>query len=131
MHAFSRIDWSSSCAPNRAPWLTFSLASRISMAGGAGKSSGSGASSSSDASSSCLHITVSSRFLRKLQEARTALSHTRLCASAEDVLEGGLDLLLEKHRKRKGLVQNPQKKSRPARADTLTADVRRTVRNRD
>jgi len=78
-----------------------------------------------------LHVTVSSRFLRKLEAARAALSHKRRFASAEEILEAGLDLLLQQHAKRKGLVEKPQKKSRPAGPQTLTAAVKREVWNRD
>src|SRR6267143_3679697 len=56
-----------------------------------------------------LHITVSRRFLEKLQAARAALSHSRPSASAEDILEAGLDLVLKRDAKRKGLVQKPRK----------------------
>jgi hypothetical protein len=43
-----------------------------------------------------LHVTVSRRFLEKLQAARDALSHSHPGASQEELLEAGLDLLLEK-----------------------------------
>jgi 5-methylcytosine-specific restriction endonuclease McrA len=56
-----------------------------------------------------LHITVSRRFLEKLQAARAALSHSRPSASAEEILEAGLDLVLRRDAKRKGLVQKPRK----------------------
>jgi 5-methylcytosine-specific restriction endonuclease McrA len=58
-----------------------------------------------------LHITVSRRFLEKLQAARAALSHSRPSASAEDILEAGLDLVLKRDAKRKGLVQKPRKQN--------------------
>ncbi len=41
-----------------------------------------------------LHVTVSRRFLEKLEAARAALSHSRPGASAEEILEAGLDLVL-------------------------------------
>jgi hypothetical protein len=41
-----------------------------------------------------LHLTVSKDFLRKLEAARDALSHSRPGASADEILEAGLDLLL-------------------------------------
>jgi hypothetical protein len=82
-----------------------------------------------------VHLTVSPAFLEKLEEARLALSHTRPGATVEDVLSAGLDLILDRDRKRKGLVANP----RPAPADTpaepgasyIPAAVRREVWQRD
>src|ERR1700687_4703392 len=58
-----------------------------------------------------LHITVSRRFLEKLQAARAALSHSRPSLRAEDILEAGLDLVLKRDAKRKGLVQKPRKEN--------------------
>jgi hypothetical protein len=55
-----------------------------------------------------LHVTVSRRFLEKLEAARDALSHALPGANAEEVLEAGLDLLLERHAKRRGLVARPR-----------------------
>jgi len=43
-----------------------------------------------------LHVTVSKRFLKKLEAARDALSHSHPGADAEAILEAGLDLLLER-----------------------------------
>jgi len=63
-----------------------------------------------------LHITVSRRFLEKLQAARAALSHSRPSLRAEDILEAGLDLVLKRDAKRKGLVQKPRKES-PSKED--------------
>jgi len=78
-----------------------------------------------------LHITVSRRFLEKLESARVALSHVCPGASAEQILEAGLNLVLERHAKRKGLVQKPRRRSRPAKPATLTAAVMREVWVRD
>jgi 5-methylcytosine-specific restriction endonuclease McrA len=50
-----------------------------------------------------LHVTVSHRFLEKLDAARDALSHSHPGAATEQVLEVGLDLLLERHARRRGL----------------------------
>jgi 5-methylcytosine-specific restriction endonuclease McrA len=47
-----------------------------------------------------LHVTVSKRFMAKLEAARDALSHSHPGADAEAVLEAGLDLLIERHAKR-------------------------------
>jgi hypothetical protein len=76
-----------------------------------------------------LHVTVSRRFLSKLDAARDALSHARPGASTEDVLEAALDLLLETHAKRKAaLVKKPRSARLPAAASkaeqppTTTAD---------
>src|SRR5438445_8986709 len=61
-----------------------------------------------------LHITVSRRFLEKLEAARAALSHAHPLATAEDILETGLDLVLDRHLKRKGLGQKARQQT-PAR----------------
>jgi hypothetical protein len=78
-----------------------------------------------------LHITVSDRFLDKLKAARDALSHARAGASAEAVLETGLDLVLKQQARRKGLVEKPPKIARPAKSDTVRAKVKREVWTRD
>src|SRR5512138_1956538 len=54
------------------------------------------------------HVTVSRRFLEKLDKARDALSHSHPGASAEAILEAGLDLLLARDAKRKGIVAKPR-----------------------
>ncbi|BDG02189.1 HNH endonuclease [Anaeromyxobacter oryzae] len=77
------------------------------------------------------HLTVSDRFLRKLQAAKDALSHARPGATEEELLEAGLDLLLEKAAKRKGLVAKPRKTPRPAKSDHIPAHVKRAVMERD
>jgi len=58
-----------------------------------------------------LHITVSRRFLEKLEAARAALSHTHPLATAEEILETGLDLVLERHLRRKGLLQKQRQQA--------------------
>jgi hypothetical protein len=80
-----------------------------------------------DAKSSRLHVTVSRRFLEKLEAAKDALSHARPGASAEEILEAGLDLLLERHAKRKGLVAKPRQNVRPSKTDAIPAHVKRAV----
>ena len=55
------------------------------------------------------HVTVSRRLLGKLEAARAALSHAKPGATAADILEAGLDLLLAHDAKRKGLVAKPRK----------------------
>jgi hypothetical protein len=78
-----------------------------------------------------LHVTVSGRFLRKLEEAKSALSHSRPGATPEEILEAGLDLLLAGAAKRKGLVEKPLSAPRPAKADHIPAHVKRAVWTRD
>ncbi len=77
------------------------------------------------------HVNVSRRFLEKLDAARAALSHSRPGASAEEILEAGLDLVLAAHAKRKGLVEKPRKARPPANRDTVPAEVKRAVWLRD
>jgi hypothetical protein len=87
------------------------------------------------ASQARLHMTVSPGFLAKLEAARLALSHSMPGASAEEVLTAGLDLLLQRDAKRKGLVEHP----RPAPpeedavpgAPSISAAVRREAWKRD
>ena len=54
------------------------------------------------------YLTVSRAFLKKLETVRLALSHSMTGADAEDILSAGLDLLLERDAKRKGLVEKPR-----------------------
>ncbi len=61
-----------------------------------------------------LHVTVSKRFLEKLEVARAALSHSRPSADAEAILEAGLDLLIERAARRKGIVAKPRPLPSPA-----------------
>jgi hypothetical protein len=78
-----------------------------------------------------LHVTVSRRFLEKLEAARAALSHARPGATAEEILEAGLDLVLAQHAKRKGLVAKPRKEPPAAKSDHVPAHVKRAVWARD
>jgi hypothetical protein len=82
-----------------------------------------------------LHLTVSPAFLEKLEEARLALSHSLPGATVEDVLSIGLDLILDRDRKRKGLVANPRPAPAEASAEPgaryIPAAVRREVWRRD
>jgi len=55
-----------------------------------------------------LHVTVSKRFMEKLEAARDALSHSHAGADAEAILEAGLDLLIERAAKRRGIVERPR-----------------------
>jgi len=63
------------------------------------------------------HVTVSKRFLEKLEAARAALSHSHAGGSAEEILEAGLDLLLARAAKKRGIVEKPlTSRGRPRRA---------------
>jgi hypothetical protein len=77
------------------------------------------------------HVTVSRRFLAKLERARDALSHARPGATDEEILEAGLDLLLKESAKRKGLVEKPRNEPPPSRTDRFPSHVRRAVWTRD
>jgi hypothetical protein len=63
-----------------------------------------------------LHVTVSKRFTEKLEAARDALSHSHPGADVEAILEAGLDLLIERAAKRKGIVERPRKSPSPGRS---------------
>ena len=82
-----------------------------------------------------LHMTISPAFLEKLEAARLALSHSMPGASAEQVLSAGLDLLLARDARRKGLVAKPrpappQERAEPGAAH-IPAAVKREVWRRD
>ncbi len=55
-----------------------------------------------------LHVNVSKAFVKKLQSARSGLSHSIPSATLEQVLEAALDLLLEKQAKARGQVKRPR-----------------------
>ena len=79
-----------------------------------------------------LHITVPRRLLEKIAAARDALSHARPDATTDEILEAGLDLLLAKAAKRRGLVDRPLKNPRPSKNDYyIPAHVQREVIIRD
>jgi hypothetical protein len=79
-----------------------------------------------------MHVTVSRRFLEKLEAARDALSHSHPGAGNEEILEAGLDALIERQEKRKGLVKKPLPNPRPSfDPDHVPAHVQRAVRERD
>jgi hypothetical protein len=74
-----------------------------------------------------LHVTVSKEFTRKLQAAADA----RPDLAVEQLLEAGLDLLLQTFTKAKGLVDRPQKNPRPSKDETrIPAHVKREVMER-
>jgi hypothetical protein len=82
-----------------------------------------------------LHVTVSKRFLEKLDAAKDALSHSHPGAEAEAILEAGLDLLIERAAKRRGIVEKPRAIADDARPSGdsrhIPAAVRREVWVRD
>jgi len=78
-----------------------------------------------------IHMTVSTQFLEKLEAARRGQGHVQPGATKEQVIEAALDLLLEKQASRRAEVRRPQKKPRPAKADHVTAAVKRAVWARD
>jgi hypothetical protein len=106
-----------------------------------------------DAERARVSMTVSQRLLQKLAAARDALSHSHPGASEEQILEVGLDLILARATKRRGLVDRPRKAapsetptpvvtapganepaapaSRAKRSRYVPADVRRAVWKRD
>ena len=64
-----------------------------------------------------VHLTVPRRLMKKIDAARAALSHSHPRANEADVLEVGLDLILDRHAKRRGLVKKPRPaKTQPAPA---------------
>jgi hypothetical protein len=75
-----------------------------------------------------LHVTVSRRLLEKLDAARDALSHSHPGASPEEIIETGLDLILQRHAKRKGLVEKPRKEPPPKRTPSAPSLSRRGTR---
>jgi hypothetical protein len=74
-----------------------------------------------------LHVTVSRRFMAKLEAARAALSHSHPGAGDEAILEAGLDLVLAQHAKRKGLVARPRHEPPASKTDHVPAHVKRAV----
>ncbi len=97
-----------------------------------------------------LHVTVTRLFLKKVDAARDGLSHAIPGATMEQVLEAGLDLLLEKQARRRAQVKRPRKTApepaasaeeaatpteplhrRQGPREHVPADVQRAVRERD
>ncbi len=78
-----------------------------------------------------LHLTVSKRLLDKLDAARDALSHSHPGASVAEILETALDLVLERHAKRRGIVKKPRAVPPPSTTDAIPAHVKREVWLRD
>jgi 5-methylcytosine-specific restriction endonuclease McrA len=80
-----------------------------------------------DAELARVHVTVSRRFLEKLEAAKDVLGHACPGGGAAEILECGLDLVLAQHAKRQGLVEKPRKSRRVSRSDTIPAEVKREV----
>ena len=80
-----------------------------------------------DAELARVHVTVSRRFLEKLEAAKDALGHACPGGTAAEILERGLDLVLAQHAKRQGLVEKPRKGRPGSRSDTIPAEVKREV----
>ncbi len=79
-----------------------------------------------------IHVTLPRRVLQKAEAARAALSHSKPGTGLAEIIEAGIDLLLERHAKRNGLVKTPRKTPRPsADPDHVPAHVRREVWERD
>ena len=79
-----------------------------------------------------MHVTVSRRFLEKLAAAKAALSHSVPGGNEEAILEAGLDLLLERAAKRRGLVERPRPEPKPSTQEGyIPAHVKRAVWKRD
>jgi hypothetical protein len=73
-----------------------------------------------DAGHARLHVTVSRRFLAKLDQVKDALSHAKPGATSEEILEACMDLMLARCAKRKGLVERPRDETRPPAPGTRT-----------
>ncbi len=74
-----------------------------------------------------MHLTVSRRFLEKLEAAKDSLGHACPGGSAAELLERVLDLVLAEHAKRKGLVAKPRKVPRASKGNSIPAHVKRAV----
>ena len=63
-----------------------------------------------------VHVTVSRQLLEKLAAAKDALSHSHPNASDADVIEVGLELVIRRHWKRRGIGAKPRKPAPKAAA---------------
>jgi hypothetical protein len=68
-----------------------------------------------------LHFTVRREVVKKVEAARGALGHSIPNATLEQVLEAGLDLLLEKQAKARGQVKKPRRASAASPTELLSA----------
>jgi hypothetical protein len=79
-----------------------------------------------------MHVTVTRRLVDKLASARDALSHSHPGASDDEILELGLDLLLDRAAKRRGLVEKPRKvPPPPPGSEHVPAQIWREVWRRE
>lgn len=79
-----------------------------------------------------LHLTVSRRFLEKLESVRHARSHARPDATSETILEEALDLLLDREARRRGHARRRRAEVRPTSSgDHVPAAIRAEVWARD
>jgi 5-methylcytosine-specific restriction endonuclease McrA len=79
-----------------------------------------------------VHLTVESAFLDDYEAARAAVSHSRPNAGMAEILRLGLQALVERHAKRRGLVKRPRKTPPPCSdPDHVPAHVSRVVWKRD
>jgi hypothetical protein len=83
-----------------------------------------------DATRARVNMTVSRRLLDKLAQARDALSHSHPGASEETVLEVGLDLILQRYAKRRGIGAKPRATSPTKDAAAPPAEPPSTERSR-
>jgi hypothetical protein len=70
-----------------------------------------------------LHLTVSLRLHRKIE----ALKNDRPGATTEEILEAAVDALGAQRAKRRGIGAKPRKTPRPAKPDTITAELTRAL----
>jgi hypothetical protein len=75
-----------------------------------------------------VHVTVPRRLVEKLTAAKDALSHSHPNATDADVFEVGLDLIIQRHAKRRGIGAKPRKA--PARSASATTSPPPAKRSR-
>ena len=79
-----------------------------------------------------MHLTVERAFLEDYEAARAALSHSHPHAGLAEILQLGLQALVERHAKRRGLVKKPRATRPPSSdPDHVPAHVSRAVWERD
>jgi len=79
-----------------------------------------------------LHLTVTARFLEKLERARDGMSNAHPDARTAEILEAALDLLLKQQARARGLVEKPRKRRKASEDPAyIPAEVKREVWARD
>jgi hypothetical protein len=79
-----------------------------------------------------VHLTVESAFLDDYEAARAAVSHSHPNAGMAEILRLGLQALVERHAKRRGLVKRPRETPPPSsNPERVPAHVSRVVWKRD